>query len=233
MRIYALIQGWYGQRITLNVERRMPDAWSIRVHEFPGDLPTLIEEPRELMPRRIPRCDLILSLLEHPDLASILPDIAEAAGAEGVIAPIDNSRWMPPGTKQQVSRELERLGVSSAFPKPFCSLVPNSGSRVINEFARYFGRPDLEILVEGGLIRGVNVLRGSPCGCTHFVAERLVGMEKDRAPMEAGLLVHNCPCLASTEWDSEYGDALMHTAGYIIKGAVEKALRDALSRPKR
>ena len=220
MRICALVQGWYGQRIVLNLEKRIPSDWTIDVHEFPRALPALVEEPESLLPKQVSRCDLILSLGEHPAIASLLPDLVKLTGAKAVIAPIGNSSWVPPGIRKQVLRELASLAVASAFPKPFCSMEANSNDKFIDGFAERFGRPKLNITLKNDLIESVDVLRGSPCGSTHFVAEKLLGVSRSEAPTRAGLLVQIYPCLASRERDLEQGEALIHVAAHVLRGAV-------------
>ncbi|MBA7504084.1 hypothetical protein ES706_02709 [subsurface metagenome] len=224
MRIYALVQGWYGQRIVLNLERRIPSDWTIEVYKFPRALPTLIEEPENFLPKQTHRCDLILSLGEHPAIASLLPDLVKLTGAEAVMVPIDNSNWVPPGVRTKVLWELASLGVASAFPKPFCSMEANSGNKFIDKFAERFGRPKLNITLKNELIESVDVLRSSPCGSTYFVAEKLLGVNKSEAPTRASLLVQIYPCLASRGRDLEYGEALIHAAAHILKGAVLKSI---------
>ncbi|MFH1328002.1 MAG: DUF166 family protein [Candidatus Bathyarchaeota archaeon] len=221
--ICALVQGWYGQRIVLNLKKRIPSNWKIRVYEFPNDLPVFIEEPKEILPKQVSNCDLILSLGENPAIVSLLPDLVKVTGAKGVIAPIDNSDWVPPGLKKQVSEELTKLGVASTFPKPFCAMEANSGNKFIDEFAVRFGKPKLSITLKNNLIESVEVLRGSPCGATHFVAEKLVGVNKSKAAVNASLLVQIYPCLASRQRSSS-GKPLIHTAANILNRAVLKSL---------
>ncbi len=222
--IIVLVQGWYGQRIVLNIRSRIPDDWTIKVHELPRGLPILVEEPKELIPKQITKCELILSLGEHPAIASFLPNLIEITGAKAVIAPIDNSNWVPPGVRKQVYEELERKGVESSFPKPFCSMKTNSGNKFIDNFAKRFGKPDLRVTSKNGIIKKVDILRGSPCGATNFVAEKLVGNRKSKAPVDASLFVQTYPCLASRMNDPELGKSLIHVAAYITKASVQKSL---------
>ena len=225
--ICVLVQGWYGQRIVLNLKKRFPPDWTVKVYEFPTSLPTFIEEPEELLPKHVSPCNLILSLGEHPAIALLLPSLVKNTKAEGVIVPIDNSDWVPPAVKKEVSEELTGLGVVSVFPKPFCSMEANSGNKLIDEFAKKFGRPKLNITLKNDLIINVDVLRGSPCGSTHFVAERLLNINKSEAAVKASLFAQTYPCLASRQKDIEYGDSLIHVAGYILKSSVLEALKKA------
>jgi hypothetical protein len=223
--ICILIQGWYGQRIVENLEKLIPRDWLIKVHEFPRDLPTFIEEPEEFLPSPVSQCDLILSLGEHPAIASLLPDLAKITGAKAVIAPIDNSSWVPSGIRKHISRELSSLGVTSSFPKPFCSMKTNTGSKLIDEFAERFGRPRLRIALKDDVIESVEVLRGSPCGSTYFVAKKLLGVNRSEAATKGSLLVQTYPCLASRVRDPEYNRPLIHVTAYIVKNAVSRSLK--------
>jgi len=226
--LLVLTQGWYGQRIALNLRKRLLN-WKIFVYGFPRNLPDFVEEPETLLPRWVPQSSLILSLGEHPAIALLLPSLAKKVRAKAVITPIDNSKWVPPAVKNEVLEELKNLGVVSVFPKPFCSLEEDSNSELINEFAEKFGRPKLKISLKNGLVVGVEVLRGAPCGSTHFVAERLLNVEASKAPTKASLLVQTYPCLASRQRDVEYGDSLIHVAGYILRSSILEALRESFS----
>jgi len=73
------------------------------------------------------------------DLQYALPILAKKMSAKAVIAPIDNSHWIPPGLGKQIEKELAEIGVASAFPKPFCALE-KTGNPYIDMFAENFGR---------------------------------------------------------------------------------------------
>ncbi len=229
LSICAMVQGWYGQRIVSNLKRGSPKNWAINVYEFPYELPVFIEEPKELLPTQVSHCDLILSLGEHPAIAALLPDLTETTGAKAVIAPIDNSSWVPPGIRRQMSEELKRKAIAFAFPKPFCSMEANSGNKFIDGFAKRFGKPELRIVLKDGVIKSIDILRSSPCGATLFVAEKLLGEKKSKAAMNAGLFVQTYPCLASRMKDPELGKSLIHIAAYITKGVVFNSLSYANS----
>lgn len=222
--ICVLVQGRYGHRIISNLKKRGPKNWTIIAHEFPKKLPILIEEPKKFMPQQFPKCDLMLSLGEHPTITTLLPYLAEISGVKAVIAPVDDSNWIPPGIRKQVSVEFRKLGVAFTFPRPFCSLDSNSGDQLIDEFAKKFGIPKLKISLKNGIVNKIDVLRGSPCGATHFVAEKLKGTDRLQAEIKASLFVQTYPCLASRVKDPECGESLIHVAAYIIKRAINKSL---------
>lgn len=236
MRILALHQGHYGQRIVEFIRRAAPADWTIEEMSPPRSLPLVIDDPEDFLPRDIPQADLLLALSESPETAQLVPAIARLAGARAVIMPVDNSAWLPSGLKGQVERELAGANIAAAFPKTFCTLTETTtgyegdaeqyDSDVIAAFAGHFGRPRLKIEVDrpGGRISGVEVLRSAPCGSTHRVAEKLAGVKAAEAVPQAGLHCHHYPCLASMEMEPR-GDTLMHISGYVVNEEVERALR--------
>lgn len=247
MRILAIVQGHYGQRMVDNIRSRGPADWTIETFRPPAALPIIVDDPEEFLPASLPQVDLLLALIENPSTAQLLPSIARSSGAKAVLCPIDNSAWVPPGLKNQLQRELGDLGIESAFPKPFCTLTEETAgyrraaepysSQTIAEFARHFGRPRLNLRVntQTGTIEGVEVIRGAPCGSTHYMAERLEGTLVEDALPNAGLISHQYPCLASMDReqiDDRLVDTLMHVSGYVVNEEVEEQLRPYKKQPQ-
>jgi thymidylate synthase len=125
------------------------------------------------------------------------------------------------------------MGVACATPKPLCSLTETDfgvtrRQRIqyqdpyISEFARFFGKPKLELTIdpETRLITSAKVHRDAVCGCARYVADRLIGISADDAEEKAGLLHHHYPCLASMGKDVDFGDTLMHVSGNVLKDNV-------------
>ncbi|NHJ31265.1 MAG: hypothetical protein FK732_00240 [Asgard group archaeon] len=221
--INILVQGSYGNRIAENLKNNSPSNWKITVYQFSKDIPKIIENPESLFPKNIVNCDVIISLGENPALASILPDLVRLTGAKAVIAPVDNPVWLPQGVITQISKELKELNVQYLFPMPFCSMDPNTGLSLIDEFAAKFGRPELQIELENNTIKKVRILRGSPCGSAHYMSEGILGLKKNQADKRAGLLIQIFPCLASRS--SSIGKKpLIHIAAKIAMAAVLKSL---------
>ena len=223
-----------------NIRKNGPTDWAVEVFQAPRALPPIIDEPEEFLPEELPPADLVLYFGESAATAQLLPAIARLAGAEAVIAPIDNSAWFPPGLANQIKGELTALGVASVFPKPFCTLTEDSyGYRrsaegydngLIASFARHFGMPQVEVTVDANTkqIERVEVVRDAGCGNTRHVAQGLLGVSVEDAEFEAGMLHHHYPCLASMnrEWiDDRLEDTLMHVAGYIIKDDVARQVK--------
>jgi hypothetical protein len=228
MRILVAIQGHYGQRIADNIRNCGPAGWKVYSFTFPQDLPTIIDDADEFLPKELPAADLLISLGEHQGVAQMIPDVVNKSGAKAVIAPADNRTWLPPGLAKQIKRKLESMGVDMVYPVPFCALSEkDSQNPFIMEFARYFGRPEFDIELDGDKVKRVTVVKGSPCGCSPYVAEGLVGIWERDAVEKAGLLHHQYPCLSTMVMDQEFEDTLMHRAGLMTKLATEKAIKIA------
>jgi hypothetical protein len=236
MRILALHQGHYGGRIIGHIKESAPTGWVVEVITPPRALPIVIDEPEEFLPSRIPQADLLLAMSESPETAQLVPAIARLSRVEAVIMPVDNSAWLPLGLQNELQREIAGTGAAAVFPKTFCTLtekttgygndVENFGSECIASFAGCFGRPRLKIEVDtqANRITGVRVERSAPCGSTHYVAEKLVGVSIREAVPQAGLHAHHYPCLASMQMEPT-GDTLMHISGYVVNDEVERRLK--------
>lgn len=240
MRILVVTQGPYGERIARNLRENAPPDWTVDGMALPRALPLLIDDPDEFLPEAIPETDLLIAAGESPGAAQLTTDLVMRSGARSVIAPIDNSAWLPPGLANQLSRELAGMNVAAAFPKPFCSLTETSygyrGSaqsyqdELISAFARHFGRPKLKITVnpETKLIEQVEVERNSACGSVAHTARQMIGLSADDADTRAGLILHHYPCLCSMsqeQIDDRLYDTLMHVSGYIMNEEVSDQVK--------
>ena len=95
LRLLVVTQGLYGQRIADHIRRQAPDHWLVDQWIVPPRCPARPAISRELLPPALPAAELILSLAQSPDVATLLPDIVQMTGAKGVIAPIDDAAWLP------------------------------------------------------------------------------------------------------------------------------------------
>lgn len=235
MRILAVSSGIYGQRIANNLLGNAPPDWQVAEWRAPATYPIVIDEPLDFLPAHLCESDLVLAMGEHPGIAELIPDVCKLTGATAVIAPVDRNEWLPKGLANQLRGWLRGIGVSSVFPKPFCSLTETSyslrGERaeyddpLISEFARVFGKPRFRVEVNDRVIDRLDIERASPCGCSLFVAQGLQGVAVDNAEFEAGMLHHHYPCLASMGIDPAYGDTLMHVSGNLTGDAVNAACK--------
>jgi NAD-dependent dihydropyrimidine dehydrogenase PreA subunit len=220
IKIFILSSGDYGSKIINNIANRGYGSAIVGLHEFKEDLPEFIDDFEAYIPKKLPKCDLILSLGLKGDINMILPEIASRTGAKSVIVEIHDPVQLPPGLQREI--EASSKGIKIVFAKPFCSLKP-VGDETIDEFAKYFGKPELEI--EGKqYIKNINVIRGAPCGSTWYVSDQLIGFPLEDAELESGNKIHNYPCVASMATDTIVGDTILHLAGYKIKEAVKEGL---------
>lgn len=233
MHLLAIISGEYGKRHVANLRANGPADWMIETWTAPSILPPVIDYPEDYLPASLPGADLLLGFGEQRGIAELIPDIAQLSGAHAVIAPIDSEAWLPRGLARQLRGWMEQMGIVCVTPKPLCSLTETSyaltrsqripyNDPLIAEFAHYFGQPELDIHIdpETCLITAARVQRDAVCGCTRYVAERLVGVSADDAEETAGLLHHHYPCLASMGIDPDYEDTLMHVSGNLLKDNV-------------
>lgn len=238
MRILAIISGEYGRRHVANLRAHGPDHWHIEVWQAPAAFPLMIDYPEDHLPDDLPPADLILSFGEHKAIAELLPEAAKMTGAKAVLAPVDNENWLPRGLARQLRGWLDDIGVNCATPKPLCTLTETHyGTKRrewvkyddprIAEFARYFGKPTLDLTIdpETNTITAAQVERDAVCGCARYVAEHLAGTHVEDAEQEAGLLHHHYPCLASMGIDPDYGDTLMHISGNLLKDNVGEQVK--------
>lgn len=239
MQLLILIQGNYGRRIADHIAARKPGGWLVKTWFVPHFAESIIDEPAACLPPDLPKADLILHLAETAQAAQLLPAVVERSGAVGVIVSVDSSSWVPLGLRNQLRRELGKKGVPIVFPEPLCSIDEQAvgfyeankqpyTSAIISEFARRFGKPKIELAVDkNGYIADVKILRGSPCGSSHYAAGRIVGLEAKNAIPKAGLMCLHYPCLASMQFEQTNNgvDTIMHTSGRVFNEAMEKALR--------
>ncbi len=237
MKILAVVTGEYGRRIAKNVREYGPDTWVLSEWTAPSHFPIVIDEPRDFLPETLPAAELILALGEHPGIAELVPEVAKVTGAKAVIAPVDRLEWLPKGLMNQLRGWLKEIGVTSVFPKPFCSLTENSfsvrGQRVeyddpfIAEFARFFGKPRVRVTVDQAakVITAAEVERDAACGCIRYVAQGIVGNHLEDVEFQAGMLHHHYPCLASMGIDADYSDTLLHVSGDLARDAFGAAVK--------
>jgi NAD-dependent dihydropyrimidine dehydrogenase PreA subunit len=220
IKIFILSSGDYGTRIINNIANMGFASSIVGLHEFSADLPEFIDVFEDYIPEKLPECDLILSLGLKGDINMILPIVARRTGAKSVIVEMHNPAQIPPGLQHEIESSADDVNI--VFAKPFCSLTP-VGDKSIDEFVRYFGKPEIEIIGDR-FIKNINVKRGAPCGSTMYVARELEGSPCEDAELESGNKIHNYPCVASMAIDPVVGDTILHLAGYKIKEAVKVGL---------
>jgi len=198
----------------------------------PSELPAFIDNPEKYMPKKVPKAELCIASGLHKDLLLELPRHIQKVGIKGLIAPIEDFTEVPSGLRKQVVQRCRELGLENVFPKPFCSLEPAEDKPIVSRFVNEFGvgRPSLEISTakrgKHEVITSTIVRRSAPCGSTWYIAKKLIGVEtkKDTLHDSIAKAHHSYPCTATMNVDLELGEPILHTAGYIIREEVEKAL---------
>ena len=227
MKVIVIFNNDYGKRFEEHFRNTAPDTWEIIEYRHRGKLPAVIDDPQEVLPADLPGGDLLVYVGQDRKLAEIIPGIAEACRVKEVIAPVDVRGHLPTGLANQILRQLSKKKIPVVFPAPFCSLAEaDHQGNLIQEFARHFGKPELSIVVEDGVITKAGVGRGAPCGNSHFVAERLVGVQVKESVEQTGKFFHAHPCQGSMDMDRELGDTILHVAGHIIKDAVKEGIKN-------
>lgn len=243
MKVLVIYESIYGERIYKNIRAKAPEDWEVFMWQPPVINEQVVDDPEVYLPEEMPSSDLIMHLAENAQAAQLIPDVVEKTGAQGVIVSIDSSDWVPLGLRNQLRRELNKMGAEVVFPEPLCSLdVDSAGfgdvnqpytSAIISRFAEHFGRPKLRVALDGeGLIEEVEVLRGSPCGSTEYTVKRIKNRPAEGIIPKAGLMCLHYPCLASMKLEQRDGgiDTIMHTAGKVFNESMEEAL-NALTDP--
>jgi thymidylate synthase len=240
MRILVVVTtGEYGKRHLENIQKHGPETWEFAVWQAADRYPLIIDYPEDHLPESFEPADLILSFAENKSVAELMPDIAEMTGAKGVVVAVDNEVWLPRGLGRQLKGWLERQNVAYAGPKPLCSLTETDykitrkeretyDCAEIAEFARYFGQPRLDIVVDpdSRTIKSAQVEVDAVCGCVRHVADGIIGLNVDEVEEKAGLLHHHFPCLASMVKLNDYNhDTLMHESAHILLENISEQIK--------
>ncbi|MET1124843.1 MAG: DUF166 family protein [Archaeoglobaceae archaeon] len=191
----------------------------------PATMPDFVENPTDYLPKKIAEADVAVAVNLHADVLAELPAVLDGK-VSALIVPIEEPRWCPPGLRKQLAEKCEDLGMEFAAPKPFCSFKPKK--KLMREFYDYFrvGYPAFEVDY-GDYIEMVRVVASQPCGAAWYIALKLRKFRFSSMRELWNVVAeahHSFPCTASMEKDIEYGDTLLHVAGYIARHAVDVAL---------
>ncbi len=210
--VTVVTRGKYGKRAIRTIQEKT--GFEVTEVTIPADLPDFIEDtaPYTRGPAQALASDLVIIFALHPDLTPAFAECAAESGAGAIIVSGSDTA------------ELRKIASTYQIPihadEICCSLVP-CNDRVIDEFTSVLGMPVFRISVEGGLVSDVDVIRGSLCGASWWVASQLPGTPVADAPAKAGLLAGQYPCRAVR--GTRGG---IHRSSEIHKKAVEAALDD-------
>jgi len=200
----------------------------------PETLDDFLDDVEPHIPKGIPEADIAIVINVHPDIIFGLLPVLKELGYKGIIGGSESPKELPLGLRTQLSEEASKIGLEAAFAKPFCALRPDPSMPNISAFMEraHFGEPFIEILTQKSregkeTILAANVVRSAPCGSTWYVAKRMTGLETDQPDLREKIseAYHAYPCTASMDQDTELKDTILHKAGYIIREAVEKAIK--------
>ncbi len=153
MKVGVITDGKYGERAYAHIKGTFDAVW-VEVPDLPPNV--MLDEP---IPLNIPKCDLYVAYIRHPDL---ILQIAEL-GVPMILGITPGMGILP---------QAKRVNPNVVAPPTMCSLEPTTGIPAIDEFAQKFGKP--LYCVEWGQDKSVNAItvkRSSPCGSSHAGAQ--------------------------------------------------------------
>ncbi len=173
MIIGVASDGQYGERAYELIKKRFPATWILL--PFPSAI--ILDE----IEFTIPSSDLYISYLRHPDVAMYL-----VQKGVPVILGVNHG--------QGFLHQANEYNSAVFGPETICSLIPDTGSGPVNEFAKIYGRPSFHLVLEGERIVCCYPLRRSPCGSTDAAARELEGkiLNIDTLNRFALSVCHNC-----------------------------------------
>ncbi|MBD3350729.1 MAG: thymidylate synthase [Candidatus Lokiarchaeota archaeon] len=206
------------------------------LHYVPEDLPVFVEEPENYLPDTIPNTDVVIAIQIHPDILTALPELLHNNNVQALIVPVEDGDWVPMGLQKQVEEELNKYNIQYAFPRPYCSLMPNN-QPLIQRFIEYFqiGQPKLNLITKNNKIIEGNVEISSPCGCAWYLMRELLRYKPeidDKLKEMISKAHHSYPCNASMNTDIILKDAPLHIAGYIHRLEVYQAILNSTNSPE-
>jgi hypothetical protein len=148
MSIGIISDGNYGERARDNIKEAFLVEW-ILVPDVP---PTQILDER--LPIELPDCSLYISYVRHPDIVLQLvenqkPFILAILPGKGLL------------------RQAQGINPRVVGVPTMCSLESTTGIPEIDEFARFYGRPEYRVEFNADLVvTTITPLRSSPCGST-------------------------------------------------------------------
>jgi hypothetical protein len=213
--IGVITRGKYGHRLIEAIKEH--SDFSVVTADLPEFVPLFIEDPDEFLEainfdQRVFSAEIVITYSLHPDLTYSIAKLAAGAGVRSLIIPGGPSR----ASVHELNKISEASGMDIEVHEICCTLEPNDFNR---PFADIFGSPVLKVKTKDGKISDVEVIKGSPCGSTWYMAKEIVGVPVKDAPPKAGLLIQHYPCRAAR---GDLGG--IHESGELHKQAFIKAL---------
>ena len=136
---------------------------------------------------KLEKFDLLITYIKQADMVM---EIVEKLHDK--VSWIIIGTWRGEGFKNQLLK-YENVSV----PDAMCELEIGKKNPVFDEFTSVFGKPEIKVNCQGEKIAEIDVIRGSPCGATNFMAEDILGENVDdieNLAKKAGLRIQHYPC---------------------------------------
>ncbi len=173
-----------------------------RIISIDTHLPEFIEDPEDWIESDF-SADLVLNFLKHPDLVDYLIHLCE-----------------------QKSIPVVSAGKKGGGFTPFtcCGLGRNER---LGSYGDTFGLPEYKVILEGEVIRDIEVIRGAPCGATWDALQEYVGCRVDDVLIRLPRQVQYFCSADPSGFDPVSGKSPVHFAGYVHIAALKKAIEEA------
>lgn len=214
IKIAIVTDGPYGERAYENIKEEFETEF-IELEPPVGAFIDEIEVPEDAL-QKLAKANVILTYVIHPDLTlELVKQLHDKV--DWIIV----GAWRGEGFKQQ----LTRFGNITA-PENMCDLEEN-GNPVFDEFVAKFGQPIVRINCQGDKVMDVEVIRGSPCGATDFVAKDVIGRNTEGLASRAGLRIQHYPCRAPKMRLLSDDECKKEMAANMHRDAFEKGLEES------
>ncbi len=201
-QILVLEQDGRGRKKIQGIARHGCGRFEMTVNEIRSDLPDVIDDGRIYLPERL-TAHLVLDYLRHPDLSY---DLAQMCLRQGI----------------PVVASAKKTRIEGTFTPPVCCALPPI--QLLGFYGQRFGQPELDITLKDGIITGIHVRRGAPCGATWSAAEKVIGLACDEAAVRMGLETQFFCSADPAGWDPIHGKSPVHLAGHLHRTALLKAI---------
>lgn len=187
------------------IEQYSPGEIELKIISIDEALPAVIDDGDPYLPEPL-GADLVLDHLKHPDLSYFL-----AEKCRRLDIPVIASGKKPPL-------------VNALTPRTCCALTHQKG---LGPYGQQYGQPEYRVIVEDGLVKEIETLRGAPCGATWDAGQRIVGLPVEKARVRVGLETQFFCVADPSGWDPITGKSPVHIAADLHKAALVSALKQA------
>lgn len=212
LKVVIVTDGPYGERAYETIKEEF-DCEFLELEAPTSHFADDIKLPEDKV-KRMGRADILIVYVSHPDLTLELVEKLHHQTGWIIVG-----TWRGEGFKNQ----LERFK-NVTCPENMCDLEKNRNP-IFDQFVSKFGRPVVELKFRDDRVAEARVLRSSPCGSTFFVAEEMIGQEKEDLPIKAGLKIQHYPCRAPKMRLFADDECKKDMAAKFHKEAFEKALK--------